>query len=230
MSSHDRVLVCRAGALAAVSGAVLGTVVNLAHGDLPEDPREALTRVAESPWWGLLHLGIIVTALLILLAVLGLGQAARGEAARMLALAAGALALPGAAVAVTVTAVDGVATKALAVAWSAGGGQGAFGDAVAVETVQNALFHAEAAFFFGLPVLLLGLATLMPGSGLPRWPGLFAVLGGAGALVVGAAGLAGLELPGLLFNGFAALTTVWALWTGILVWRRTSRTGGSAPA
>lgn len=82
----------------------------------------------------------------------------------------------------------------------------AIGD-VAGETVQNALFHAEAALFFGLPFLLIGLATRLPAAGLPRNTGWLALIGGAGALVFGASGLTGADLPGLLFNGFAGLIT-----------------------
>lgn len=223
MGESQRILAVRVGATAAVAAAVLGTVVNVAHGDLPQDPHDALAHVAGSAMWGLLHLGIIVTTLLLLVAILGVSQGARGDVARLLALGACALALPGAAVAITVTAIDGFATRAMARAWADGELATAFGDAVAVETVQNALFRAEAAFFFGLPVLLIGLAAQFPHAGLPRWPGALAVIGGVGAFVFGSAGLAGLELPGLLFNGFAGLTTLWALLTGISVWRRAAR-------
>jgi hypothetical protein len=91
-----------------------------------------------------------------------------------------------------------------------------------VETVQNALFYAEAAFFFGLPILLIGLAAQLPSAGLPRRTGWLAVAGGGGALLFGASGLAGQPLPGLLFNGFAGLVTVWALVAGIIMWRQTA--------
>lgn len=79
-------------------------------------------------------------------------------------------------------------------------------------------------------------ASHLPDAGLPRWPASLAVVGGAGAFAVGVAGLAGVELPGLLFNGFAALTTLWALLTGLSAWRsgrsaRPSRaTGHHGPA
>lgn len=223
-------LAVRVGAGAAVVGAVLGTVVNLVHGDLPEDPEAALTRVAQSSHWGLLHLGIIVTVLLVLVALLGLSQAATGDEAWLLGRGAALLALPGAAVSISVTAIDGFATKAMADAWAAGDAATALGNAVAVETVQNALFHAEAAFFFGLPFLLIGLTAQLPASGLPRRTGWLALIGGAGALIFGVSGLAGADLPGLLFNGFAGLITVWALATGILVWRQTSARAGTAAA
>jgi hypothetical protein len=223
MNEHEQQqrLAVRVGAAAAVAGAVLGTVVNLVHGDLPKDPEAGMTRVAQSSYWGLLHLGIIVAVLLVLVALLGLSQAATGDGAWLLGRGGAVLALPGAAVSITVTAIDGFATKAMADAWAAGGPAAAYGDAVAVETVQNALFHAEAAFFFGLPFLLIGLAAQLPASGLPRRTGWLALTGGAGALIFGASGLTGADLPGLLFNGCAGLITVWALVTGILVWRRT---------
>lgn len=219
MSEHQaRALAVRIGAAAAIGGAILGAVVNVVHGDLPQDAHAAMTRVANSGAWGLLHLGLITTVLLLLVALLGLSLAASGPAA-VLARGAAALALPGAAVAVTVTSIDGFATKALADAWAANPSPGAFGEAVAVETVQNALFHAEAVLFFGLPILLIGLAAQMPGGGLPRRTAWLAVAGGGGALVFGATGLAGLHLPGLLFNALAGLITVWALATGIVMWR-----------
>lgn len=219
---EQRRLAVRVGAGAAVAAAVLGTVVNIAHGDLPEAPEAALTKVAQGSQWGLLHLGIITTALLLLVALLGLGQAATGDAAAVLSRGAAALALPGAAVSISVTAIDGFATKAMADAWAAGDPATDFGTAVAVETLQNALFHAEAAFFFGLPILLIGLAAQLPDAGLPRRAGWLAVVGGGGALFFGASGLAGADLPGLLFNGFAGLITVWALVAGIVMWRQTA--------
>lgn len=221
MVQMEQYIMIRVGAGAAVGAAVLGATVNMLHGDMPSDPHEALARIAGSQQWGLLHLGIIVTVLLILTALLGLSQAARGNVARPLALGAAALALPGTAVSLIVTTIDGSATKVMADAWAASESTAAFGDALAVASVQDALFHAEAAFFFGLPILLIGLAAQFPDAGLPRLPGVLALAGGAGALTFGACGLAGLELPGLLFNGFALLITAWALCTGILVWRRT---------
>lgn len=221
VNEQQRIAV-RIGAGAAIAGAVLGIVVNLAHGDIPENPQEALTKVAENGQWGLLHLGIMTTALLVLVALLGLSRAATGDAARVLSAGAAAVALPGAAVSLTVTAIDGVATKAMADAWTAGDPSTPFANAVAVETVQNALFYAEAAFFFGLPILLVGLAAQLPSAGLPRRTGWLAVTGGGGSLLFGASGLAGQPLPGLLFNGFAALITVWALMAGIIMWRHTA--------
>lgn len=163
-----------------------------------------------------------MTVVLVLVALLGLSQAATGQTARLVACGAAVLALPGAAVSIIVTAIDGFATKVMADAWAGGDAPSAYGDAVAVETVQNALFYAEAAFFLGLPFLLMGLAAQLPASGLPRRTGWLALTGGAGALVFGASGLTGEELPGLLFNRCAGLITLWALVTGVLVLRRTS--------
>ena len=220
-ANEQRRIAVRVGA-GAMTGAVSGMVVNLAHGDLPEDPRAALTKVAQGSHWGLLHLCIITTVVLLLVALLGLSQAATGSTAMVLCRGAAALALPGAAVSICVTSIDGFATKAMADAWAAGDPATDFGTAVAVETVQNALFQAEAAFFFGLPILLIGLAAQLPNAGLPRRVGWLAVVGGGGALVFGTTGLAGADVPGLLFNGFAALITAWALATGILMWRQTA--------
>lgn len=166
---------------------------------------------------------------LLVVAMLGFSRAATGDAAAVIARLGAALSVAGAAVAVTVTSIDGYATKAMSDAWVAAGTPTAFGDAVAVETVQNALFRAEAALFFGLPVLLFGLVAQLPDGGLPRRAGWLALLGGGGALVFGATSYVSEALPGLLFNVCAAITTAWALVTGVLVWRRTAQRADALP-
>jgi hypothetical protein len=49
-----------------VVGALLGLIVNLMHGDLPADAETALTRVATTTSWGLLHLGIMASTIFVL--------------------------------------------------------------------------------------------------------------------------------------------------------------------
>jgi hypothetical protein len=216
----------RLAAASAVLGAVLALIVNPLHGDLPADPEAALSRVAATDGWGLLHLGIMASVVLILGGLVGLSQVADGPLARALAHLSPVVALPGAAVMLVGIAIDGFATKALADGWataSAADRATAFRLALAVEEVQNALFHTWAALFIGLPFLLLGLSGLLAGGGFPRWLGVVAVLGGGGALAMGICGFLHVPAPGMLFNLCAFLVTLWALGAGVLVWRAPAR-------
>ena len=95
--------------------------------------------------------------------------------------------------------------------------------ALAVEEVQTALFHTWAALFTGVPFLLMGLSGLAAGGGFPRWLGAIAVIGGTGALFMGVSGFLHVPVPGLLFNLFAFIVTLWMLVAGVLVWRGSDR-------
>jgi hypothetical protein len=216
--------------VSAIVGALLALVVNPVHGDLPADPEAALARVAASASWGLLHLGIMASVIFLLGGLLGLSQVADGPAAQALARLSLVVAIPGAAVMLVGLAIDGFATKGLADLWAnaAGADRAAvFRTALAVEAVQNALFHTWAALFIGLPFLLMGLSGLVAGGGFPRWLGTIAVVGGAGALFMGVAGFLHVPVPGLLFNAFAFIVTVWVLAAGVLAWRGPGRPAGA---
>jgi hypothetical protein len=155
-----------------------------------------------------------------------LTQAADGPFARALARLSLLVALPGAALMIAGIAIDGFATKALADQWAGAPVADravAFRTALVVEEVQNALFHAWAALFIGLPFLLIGWSGLLAGGGFPRWLGALAVIGGLGALLMGIAGFLHVPAPGLLFNVFALIVTLWMLVASVLVWRATAR-------
>lgn len=219
-------------AASAVLGALLALVVNPIHGDLPADPEVALNRIASTDGWGLLHLGIMASAVLILCGLFGLAQVADGPLARAVARLGVVVAVPGAAVMLVGTAIDGFATKGLAVAWAAAPSADralAFGLALAVEDIQNALFHTWAALFIGLPFLLLGASGLLAGGGFPRPLGAVAVVGGGGALSMGVLGFLHVPVPGVLFNVFAFLVTLWVLVAGVLLWRAPSHPTPALP-
>ncbi|HEX8969082.1 MAG TPA: hypothetical protein VF937_14465 [Chloroflexota bacterium] len=216
----------RLAAASAMLGALLALIVNPLHGDLPVDPETALTRVASTEGWSLLHLGIMASVVFLLGGLYGLSQVADGPLARALARLSLVVALPAAAIMLAGIAIDGFATKGLADAWASAPATEratAFRMALAVEEVQNALFHTWAALFIGLPFLLLGVSGLLDGGGFPRWLGLVALVGGAGALLVGIAGFLHLPVPGALFNVFAFIVTLWVLVAGVLVWRAPAR-------
>jgi hypothetical protein len=211
------------GAGSAIVGALLAVVVNLAHGDLPADPEAALGLVAADGNWGLLHVGIMASVLLILSGLSGLTQIAERPLAQALARLSLIAALPAAAVMLAGIAVDGFATKTLADLWAnaaAPDKAAAFQLAFAAETIQNALFHTWAALFLGLPFVLMGISGVLTGGGFPRWLGSIGLVGGAGALSTGICGFLNVPvLPGVLFNVFAFIVTLWVLIAGVLVWR-----------
>ena len=216
----------RLGGGCAVLGALLGFVVNVLHGDLPADPEAALTRVAMTPSWSLLHLGIMVSVVLILCGLVGLSSVADGPGSRALARLSLVVALPGAAVMLVGIAIDGFATKAMADLWASAPPNEratAYGMALTVENIQNALFHTWSMLFIGLPFALLGVSGLLAGGGFPRWLGLVAVIGGAGATFMGVAGFLHVPVPGALFNVFAVLVSLWVLVAGVLMWRAPAR-------
>jgi hypothetical protein len=216
----------RLGGASAVLGALLGLVVNLIHGDLPTDAEAALTRVATTASWGLLHLGIMASTVLVLGGLVGLSGVANGSRSRAFARLGLMMALPGSAVMLVGIAIDGFATKALADLWASAPPSEqatAFGVAVAVLAIQDALFHAWSALFIGLPFVLLGISGLLDGGGFPRWLGLVALIGGAGAVFMGVAGFLNVPVPGALFNVFAFLVTLWVLVAGALVLRAPAR-------
>jgi hypothetical protein len=206
------------GAGSAILGALLAVVVNLAHGDLPADPEAALGRVAADASWGVLHLGIMASVLLILFGLVGLSQMAERPLAQTLARLSLVAALPAAGVMLAGIAVDGFATKTLADLWANAVGPdkaAAFQLALTAETIQNALFHTWAALFLGLPFVLMGISGVLTGGGFPRWLGSVALIGGVGALCTGVSGFLDVPAPGVLFNVFAFIVTLWLLIAGV---------------
>ncbi|MCC6629999.1 MAG: hypothetical protein IT340_21690 [Chloroflexi bacterium] len=231
MTDSGRQAQIRLGAASAILGALLALVGNVLHPDLPADPAAVLTMVATSPTWGLLHVSIMASVVLLVGGLAGLSQVADEPLPRALARLGLVVALPGAAVMLVGMAIDGFAGKALADQWAGATGADSaalFPVAVAVESVQTALFHTWAALFVGAPFLLLGVSGLMPGGGFPRGLGIIAVVGGGGALYAGVIGY--LHAPsGLLFTVSALLVTLWALIASVIAWRRTGRSA-VAPA
>jgi hypothetical protein len=212
----------RLGAISAVVGAILALGLNLLHPRPSsfEDPvGETLRVVAASDAWIPIHLGIILSILMI---VLGLFAAARsmkgGPAEGFARLALGSL-IVSTPVALLTLAVDTYATKAAA---DAVGDQVASPEGAAVVHIGWSLFMMFIITFLGVTPFLFGLAVgLEPGY--PSALGYGAVVLGSAAVVNGVNGMLGGPSAGfyVVFTVVSGLLTLWVLALGVLLGRRT---------
>jgi hypothetical protein len=214
----------RAGAGAAMAGAVLGIIFNLLHprGGV-SDAASELNLVAGSPIWLFDHFMLMWALLISLVGLIVIGlsfvqepAASWGRVAATAAAASGALAL-------TLISVDGMASGSAAEAWSAAQSPETLAAGTAVATIAVALFTGLMFTFFGLTPVLFGGAVLSSGE-YPRWLGYLAVASGALGLITGSIqylnGISDLTAT-LLFPIASLAFTVFALLMGWTLWKRT---------
>jgi hypothetical protein len=214
----------RIGAVAAVVGAVTLFAATFLH-PMEADPNDAVaafTEYAADPLWVTSHLGQFLGVLL-----LGAGLVALSAVMDPGAPSAWAqIGRMGTAVSVAATAalqaVDGVALKVAVDRWAAAEGAArtsAFEAAFAVRQVEIGLASLTG-LTFGLTLVVFGVAMLL-GRRFPRWLGWVALAGGLGTAGGGIAqaytGFSSLAMTlGMPAN---AAVLVWAVGTGILLWR-----------
>ncbi len=236
---HDaeRRALLRVGAVCAIAGPIMLGMSLAPHGDLAtkEDSlvgeEAALSYVADHSTWLLIHLGTIVAGLIWLGALVALaGTLTRGSAR-----ATGRFLVPSAIVGVVFVVfdygVDGYALKVLADEWANATGPEREALQRIAETglwLLNGTFHSEIVVFYGLTMLLAGLAVALDGR-FPRWFGVAGAVAGAAVLVNGLLAFAGLELgpaggtDQLVFVMILPLEALWLMVLGILMWRHSSR-------
>lgn len=221
----------RIGGVSAVARAVIGFVTNLLHPRTPDysSPENLLRAVAESPIWVVDHLGLLVAILLTLGALVAISRsltAGQGTAWARLGLAG---AVVSTAVAVVLIGSDGIVAKAAATAWAnapAAERAVAFRIAAAVEQFDLALFSLFIVIFFGMTILLYGLAILTSAA-YPQWLGWVAVLEGLASIPPGfiqAYNGPSVLVTNILFPIFSSIATVWGLLMGIHLWRKSHET------
>ena len=216
--------VLRAGAGAAMVGAVLGIVFNVLHprGSFTDATGE-LSLVAGSPIWLFDHFMLLWAVLISLagLVVIALSFASEpaaswGRVAAFVAAASGGLGL-------TLIALDGMATSTAAEAWSAAQSPENLGAGLAVATIGVSLFTGLMFTFFGLTPVLIGMAVLNSAE-YPRWLGYLAVGSGILGLITGSIqymnGISSLT-ANVLFPIASLAFTVFGLIAGWTLWRRT---------
>ena len=217
----------RAGALAAITGAITLFVATMLHPMTadPNDPSAAFAEYAQDSLWVASHLvqflGICLlgAALLALAAVLEEGPASAWARIGTLGTTA-SVAATGA-----LQAVDGVALKVMVDRWAHAAGDArvlAFESAFAVRQIEIGL-ASLLSVLFGLTIVCFGVGLIVSRqfSKLLGWLG---VLGGVGTIA------AGIALAYTGFSSFAmtismsasSVLLLWAIAIGIGLWRRAS--------
>lgn len=120
---------------------------------------------------------------------------------------------------------DGIAAKALAVAWAnapAAEKSAAFAAAFAIEQFNFGLFSIFIVVYFGVTVLLYGLAV-STSAVYPKVLGWVAILDGLGAALTGlvqAYNGPSVLVTNVLFPIFSVIATLWVVAMGVLLWQR----------
>lgn len=224
---RDRMrIMLQSGGVCAIVGTIGYLTLFLLHGDLPDETTEsALTWVAQRPF-SALHLGIILSILLWVWALVALANSLVHGPAWMLSRLGQATAIVGVTLLAVHYRIDGPALEEVADAWA--GASGAEqerllnqGDLVLLMTGGG--FPLYVALLLGVPFLLFGLAVVFSRI-YPPWVGWLGAVAGAGSFVVGAANFIGLDTPPIqLFVLFVFLLDIWMLVMGTLMWRRATR-------
>jgi Domain of unknown function (DUF4386) len=235
-SSDDVRWMYRIGAVCCVVGAGLGLIGNLIHPVTsgPDEPAATARVVADSDIWIPVHIGLIISFVLMLLGLVAIHDSFTGGLSRALARFGLAAALIGTAGAVVLLSLDGFAAKHLADSW-ASAPPAARADALASfraeDAVNFALLTPLNLVFAGFTFVLFGLANASSDI-YPRWLGSVAVIGGVGSAISGGI-QAYMGEPTRITEalGIASPTiiTLWLLIIGILLLRSArSSHGGRA--
>lgn len=216
-------LMLRSGGVCAIAGTIGYLVLFLLHGDLPDQTTEStLSWVAQRPL-SALHLGIVLSLLLWVWALVALASSLVTGAAWMLSRLGQVTAIIGLTLLAVHYRIDGPALEEVADAWTRASGAEKErlldqGELVLLMTGRG--FPLYVSLLLGLPFVLFGLAVVFSRT-YPVWIGWLGAVAGAGSFIVGTANFAGLDaLPIELFVLFVFLLDIWMLVMGTLLWRR----------
>lgn len=227
----ERVL-SRIGAVSAVIGAIFAVIVNLLHprSATMENPQAYLQMIAESRIWIGDHVGVILAGILFTGGLLAISRSITGQPGAAWARLGSAGALVGAAILFVLMATDGIAVKTLARAWvnaPEAEKAAAFSSAHALAQVNLALFSVWIIVFWGVTILLYGLAVTTSDA-YPRWLGWVAILAGLGSALIGlnqAYKGPSYLVSNVLFVIFSLIITIWVFVMGVLMWRKAGAPG-----
>jgi hypothetical protein len=222
----------RAGAVAAMVGAVLGIVFNVLHprGSGVSTVTGELRLVAESDIWLFDHFMLIWAVAISFIGLVVIGRSFDGEPAASWSRVAVLSAAVGGAVGLTLLMVDGMANHTVATEWARSESAGSLASATAVAAVSNALFTGLMFTFFGVTPLLYG-AAVLTSSHYRKWLGYLSLLSGLLGLAAGSIQYLGGISPltaNILFPISSLAFTLWLLVMGWKLWKR-SETVAPAP-
>ncbi len=216
----------RIGGVSAIVGAVVLFAATMLH-PMEAQPGNAPAAFAEyalDRHWVATHLGQLLGVVLMASGMVALSWKLRAGRAGAWALLAGLLAVASVSLAGALQAVDGVALKVMVDRWveAASGREVVFEAAFGVRQIEVGLASLMA-MFFGLTVLLYGVALLLSPLG-PGWLGVFGVLAGAGTLsasiVQAHAGFSDLAQTMVISSTLLAL--LWSVCVGVYLLRQRS--------
>lgn len=221
----------RIGSVSAIVGSILALVVNILHprSATLKNPEAFLRMIAESTIWIGDHVGIIFAVLLITGGLVAISRSIAEEPGAAWARLGFAGALVSTAILCVLMATDGITVKVLADAWAkapAAEKSAAFSVAHALAQINVAVFSVWVIEFFGVTIILYGLAV-STSSAYPKWLGWVAVLAGIGSALIGlnqAYRGPSTLVTNVLFPIFSIIITIWVLVMGILLWRKAGST------
>ena len=220
----------RIGSVSAIVGSILAIVVNLLHPRSAslKNPEAFLRMIAESTIWVGDHVGIVFAVLLVTGGLVAIYRSITGEPGAAWARLGFAGSLVSASILFVLMATDGITIKVLANAWAkapATEKAAAFSVAHALALVDFAIFSIWTIVFFGVTIILYGLAVLTS-SVYPKWLGWVAVLASVGSALIGlnqAYNGPSVLVTNILFPIFSIIITIWVFVMGVLLWRRAGR-------
>jgi len=176
----------RIGGISAIVGVVVLFVATMLHpmDAHPGDAPAAFAEYALDRIWVATHLGQLLGVVLIAAGFVALSWKLRAGHAGAWALLAGLATVASVSLAGALQAVDGIALKVAVDRWAAsaeGGRAAAFEAAYSVRQVEVGLASVMAAFF-GLTVLLYGIALMLSPEA-PSWLGIFGALAGLATVI-----------------------------------------------
>jgi hypothetical protein len=233
LAQQERLLL-RIGAICAISGPLVLLASFATHGDLPTNESSligeaaALHYVAAHPTWLIIHMATIVAGLLWVGAFTALAWTLAPGAAAAVGRLLVASATVGGVFVVFDYGLDGYALKILADQWATAPGPEQAQLQLMAETAMwfvNGTFRSEIAVFYGLTVLVAGLAVALDRR-YPTWFGTIGAVTGAAVLLNGLLSFSGIGLGNqdfLVFIVILPIESLWLLALGVLMWRRAGR-------
>lgn len=221
----NRQRLLRLGAICAIAGAILAIAVNLIHPDLPSGIQDARAVIASRGDWRAVHIGIMLSALLLTYAfiVLAISLSTDAFGFQWLGVATTIIA---ASVVMVAIGLDGFADKTMADLWSSSAGAAKaqlLAAGYAVQLLHAGLFYVWAGLFFGVAYVFYGLALLQTDLYARLW-GLTAIVIGTAEALTGAAQYLLMKDPlELALRAVLFLATLWILLFGRLMWRKTAQ-------